>query len=588
MIRLVAKGTSVASVSTTGRALPALSSRFRGAPAAWTFLGGGLVAIAVYAGLPASSDAQSIWYVCIGAASVAALFAGATVNLAAAERLPWLLFGFGISSQVLGDLVFAVYEVGFDREPPTPSIADVLYIAGYPLLAGGILLLVRRHGLTATRPVVLDGAVLLLGAALAQWVLFVDPYPRSSDMIYPVLDVLFLVGVVHVLLAAGGASASYRLLTVAIACWVLGDELYAMHRPGYQTNVWPDILWLASYVFWGAAALEPSVARVRRIDRRRLPRLTMPRLVVLGAALLVGPALAIFEQRRDGDVQPYVIATVTAAIALLVLLRLADVVRAGENARRAERDARREAVRAHQQLRLQNEQLVELDRMKDEFVSSITHELRTPLTSITGYVEVLRETETDEMRRNYLGIVERNSDRLLGLVSDLLFAARLQDERLELARDTIDLRMVVEHAVESARPRAEAAGVQLHADLSAVPAVVGDAARLAQLLDNLVSNAIKFTPAGGSVGVWLEAREDVVHIEVSDTGIGIAEREREHLFERFFRTQTALERQIQGSGLGLYISKAIVEAHGGRIGVESVDGEGTTFVVELPVAEGEK
>jgi signal transduction histidine kinase len=515
------------------------------------------------------------------------LFAGATVNLTAAERLPWLLFAVGITTQVLGDLVFAIYEVGFDREPPTPSIADVFYVAGYPLIAAGILLLARRHGLAATRPVVLDGAVLLLGAALVQWVLFVDPYPLTTDMIYPVLDVILFVGLVNVLLATGGASTSYRLLAIAIACWMLGDEFYAMHRSGYQSSDWIDALWLSAYVFWGAAALEPSVARVRRIDRRRLPRLGIPRLVVLGSALLVGPALAIFEQARDGETQPYVIAAVTAVIALLVLVRLAGVVRAGERARRAERSARREAVRAHQQLRVQNEQLVELDRMKDEFVSSITHELRTPLTSITGYVEVLREGERDDRRRGYLEIVERNSDRLLGLVSDLLFAARLQEGRFELAQDAIDLRVLVEHAVESARPRAEVAGVELHADTSQVPPVVGEAARLAQLLDNLVSNAIKFTPAGGKVGVWLEARGDVVHIEVSDTGLGITEEEREHLFERFFRTQTALERQIQGTGLGLYISKAIAEAHGGRIGVESSEGEGTTFVVELPVAKRE-
>jgi signal transduction histidine kinase len=488
---------------------------------------------------------------------------------------------------VIGDVVFAVYEVGLDREPPTPSVADVFYLAGYPLIAAGLVLLVRRHGLTANRATVLDGAVLLLGAALVQWVLFVDPYPLTSDMIYPILDVLFFVGLVHVLLAAGGASTSNRLLAIAIACWVIADEIYAMHPAGYQSSEWIDALWLSAYVFWGAAALEPSVARVRRIDRRRLPRLTGPRLVVLGVALLVGPALAVFEQLRDGDTQPYVIAAVTAAIAMLVLVRLADVVRAGESARRSERFARREAVRAHQQLRVQNEQLVELDRMKDEFVSSITHELRTPLTSITGYVEVLREGEIDDTRRGYLAIVERNSDRLLGLVSDLLFAARLQEGRFELAQEEIDLRVLVEHAVESARPRAEVAGVELHADTAEVPPVAGEAARLGQLLDNLVSNAIKFTPAGGKVGVWLEARGDLVHIEVSDTGLGITEEEREHLFERFFRTQTALERQIQGTGLGLYISKAIAEAHGGRIGVESVEGEGTTFVVELPVAERE-
>ena len=117
-----------------------------------------------------------------------------------------------------------------------------------------------------------------------------------------------------------------------------------------------------------------------------------------------------------------------------------------------------------------------------------------------------------------------------------------------------------------------------------VPVVSGEAVRLAQLVDNLVSNAIKFTPAGGEVTIRLLARDGVACLEVSDTGIGVPEAERERLFDRFFRSQSALERQIQGTGLGLYISRAIAEAHGGRIGVQSELGVGTTFVVELPVA----
>jgi signal transduction histidine kinase len=121
-------------------------------------------------------------------------------------------------------------------------------------------------------------------------------------------------------------------------------------------------------------------------------------------------------------------------------------------------------------------------------------------------------------------------------------------------------------------------------ELGDVPAIDGEPVRLAQLLDNLVSNAIKFTPAGGRVLVSLTHHDALVCIEVSDTGIGIPEEEREHLFQRFFRSQTALERQIQGTGLGLYISKAIVESHGGRIGVRSGEGGGTTFYVELPAA----
>jgi signal transduction histidine kinase len=197
---------------------------------------------------------------------------------------------------------------------------------------------------------------------------------------------------------------------------------------------------------------------------------------------------------------------------------------------------------------------------------------------------LMLEDEQDEERRNYLRIVDRNAERLLGLVSDLLFSARLQGGRLELEPTEVDLRDLVLDAVESARPRAEAGGVELTLAAGSVPRISGEAARLAQVLDNLVSNAIKFTPSGGRIDVVLSLYGAHVRVEISDTGIGIAEQERERLFERFFRSQTALEREIQGTGLGLYISKAIVEAHGGRIGVASEAGEGTTFIVELPVA----
>jgi signal transduction histidine kinase len=246
--------------------------------------------------------------------------------------------------------------------------------------------------------------------------------------------------------------------------------------------------------------------------------------------------------------------------------------------------ARREAEVAQRLLSFQNEQLRQLDRLKDEFVSSVSHELRTPLTSITGYVELLLEEEPTAQRREYLRVIERSADRLLGLVSDLLFAARLQEGRLELEREPVDVVRLVTEAVEEARPRAESAGIGLAARCDGPLTVEGEPARLAQLLDNLVSNAIKFTPEGGHVAVDAAAHDGVVRIDVSDSGIGISADDRERLFERFFRSQSALERQIQGTGLGLYISKAIVEAHGGRIGVSSTEGEGTTFAVEIPSA----
>jgi len=584
----------VTSPSLTSRAVPAVADRVRSAPATWAFLGAGALAIAVYFLLPAHGNAQSIFYVVIGFASVVAIYVGSIRNLPRGQRLPWQLFALGLLGQVAGDAIYAVYEVSLNREPPVPSIADAFYLCGYPLLALGVLLILRRLGGQTSRAAILDTLVIFSGVALVQWVFFIDPYnhmhfgtelSRLVTMAYPAVDVLLLVAFAQLLVGPGGRTRAYRLLLVSIALWVIADEVNGLNISAYQGGSWIDSLWLGSYVVWAAAALDPSMARLAVPDRRRLPRLTRTRLMLLAAASLTAPLTLLIERIAHHRVHAFVIACGGAALGGVVLLRLAGLVHAVERAGLAERLARREAEQAQQLLTFQNEQLVEIDRLKDEFVSSISHELRTPLTSIAGYVELLQEEEENPEKLGHLAIVGRNSERLLALVTDLLFAARLQYGRLELERSPVDLRRLVEQCVDSARPRAQAASVRLDLEVEDVPEITGEPAKLAQLLDNLVSNAIKFTPRDGHVGVRLTSTPDRIRIEVSDTGIGIPDRERERLFERFFRAQAALERQIQGTGLGLYISKAIVDAHEGRIGVDSAPGEGTTFIVELPVSQ---
>jgi PAS domain S-box-containing protein len=242
------------------------------------------------------------------------------------------------------------------------------------------------------------------------------------------------------------------------------------------------------------------------------------------------------------------------------------------------------------ELALQNERLLELDRLKDEFVALVSHELRTPLTSIRGYLELLLDGEagdlTDEQRQ-FLGVVERNAHRLLTLVGDLLFLAQVEAGKLSLEFGAVDLGALAAECVETGRPLAEEKGVTLTLATGPLPLLAGDHARLAQLLDNLVSNGIKFTPAGGRVDVRIRGERGQAVIEVRDTGIGIPPNEQEHLFERFYRTSKATEQAIPGTGLGLAISKAIVQAHGGLIVVASEDDAGSTFRVSLPVRQAQ-
>ncbi|MCC6223904.1 MAG: hypothetical protein IT201_10505 [Thermoleophilia bacterium] len=257
-------------------------------------------------------------------------------------------------------------------------------------------------------------------------------------------------------------------------------------------------------------------------------------------------------------------------------------------------ELRRRRARADEerrQLAEQNERLREIDRMKDELVAVASHELRTPLTSILGYVRVLRE-EGDELtveHRRFLGVIERNARRLLDLVSDLLFVARVDAGGIRLELERIDLAAIVRDCLETHRQRAQTGGLTLSfASDGGVPAVDGDPGRLAQLVENLVANAIKFTPGGGRVEVRLSGTgRGGVALEVEDTGLGVPADEQERLFERFFRSSTARTAAIQGTGLGLAIAKAIVDAHGGRISFASEEGVGTVFRVELPAARAE-
>jgi signal transduction histidine kinase len=168
-------------------------------------------------------------------------------------------------------------------------------------------------------------------------------------------------------------------------------------------------------------------------------------------------------------------------------------------------------------------------------------------------------------------------------VGDLLFLAQIEAGKLSLEVGAVDLAAVAAESVETARPLAEDKHITLTLATSPVPLLSGDGARLAQLLDNLVSNAIKFTPAGGRVDVRASASRGNAFVEVRDTGMGIPAEEQEHIFERFFRTSRATEQAIQGTGLGLAISKAIVHAHGGRITLASSEGEGATFRVTIPI-----
>ncbi|HEV8686750.1 MAG TPA: ATP-binding protein, partial [Gaiellaceae bacterium] len=228
----------------------------------------------------------------------------------------------------------------------------------------------------------------------------------------------------------------------------------------------------------------------------------------------------------------------------------------------------------------------EADRLKADLLSTVSHELRTPLTGILGFAELLVNHDTDqETRERYLRTIHGEAMRLTSLISDFLDLQRIEEGHLRLSLEPFDLREVLDREIELFGSQSDTHDVDLRTPDEPLR-VVGDRERLTQVLANLLSNAIKYSPSGGRVEVSSERRNGMVRISIADSGIGVPADQQRHLFQKFFRVDSSDTREIGGTGLGLALSREIVEAHSGRMGFESVEGKGSTFWLELPSGPG--
>jgi len=227
------------------------------------------------------------------------------------------------------------------------------------------------------------------------------------------------------------------------------------------------------------------------------------------------------------------------------------------------------------------------NRLKDEFLATVSHELRTPLNAVLGWTSLLRGTQMDEARRaKALETIERNARLQQKIVEDILDVSRIIAGQLRLEKEAMPFRPVVESAVESMRPVAAAKSIELTVELGDDPAIImGDQARLQQVVWNLLSNAIKFTPDEGTVRVSLDVTESRVELVVADTGVGIAPAFLPHVFERFRQGDARVTRAHGGLGLGLAIVRHLTDMHGGSVAAVSAgQGKGATFILRLPTA----
>ncbi len=250
------------------------------------------------------------------------------------------------------------------------------------------------------------------------------------------------------------------------------------------------------------------------------------------------------------------------------------------------RAARRELQERAERLDAANAELREVDRLKTEFVASVSHELRTPLTSIRGYAELLLdEVEGDETSQQgrMLDVIDRNARRLLNLIEDLLLLSKVDSKTLAHQVEPIDLVELVEGAVVVLQPTNESAGVAVVTELAGPLPIEGDRSQLERVLFNLLTNAVKFSHAGGTVTIGGRADGDEVVLTVADHGLGVSAEELPRLFTRFFRSASDEAHNIPGTGLGLAVVREIVENHDGQVTMDSTLGEGSTVTVRLPL-----
>jgi len=311
-----------------------------------------------------------------------------------------------------------------------------------------------------------------------------------------------------------------------------------------------------------------------------------------GAVSLVNPAAELLFSRRADDLigKEFGFPTVsgeTTEINIIrgdgktavVEMRVVETEWKGETAYVASLRDITERKRVEEAMR-------EVDRMKSEFLCNVSHELRTPLQSIQGFTKLMLQGKVPEPQKQqeFLTIMDNESQRLGTLISSLLDMSRLESGRFVIQKKLLPIRDVILDAVASIRSLASEKDIAIEEDIpTSLPEIEADGERLRQVMVNLLNNAIKFSNAGSNVTVKAEVKDRKLMVQVTDHGIGITDEAMPYLFERFYRAEDSMARG--GAGLGLYISKEIVEAHGGRIWAESKSGEGSTFIFTLPLDE---
>ena len=531
----------------------------------------------VWSGLNFAQVFQSEWAIAFASwgFSILAMASGIIVAAAAwrfctgRERFAWMVIGVGIALWACGEVTWSWYETVLDTETPYPGVADVFYVAGYPMMFIGIAALPYLKAFRFERlRLTLDTLAGSVAVLVLAWIGFLQDlvFWDSSDGLllnvvnngYPVGDVLLVLALLFVAIKRTEYRFDPRILLVAVgmALTAAADVIFALQFEEYVQGGWLDGLFMLGYALFAAAAVSFVLPRQRRdyvIRKTTWTQLAAPYVAIVAMFFLAGRSF--FSEASLADSTLEVAAVVVAA--LIILRQWAAI--------------------------LENRELVEKERW--DLVASISHELRTPLTAVAGFTQMLRE-EWDSLdtgtRKEMIGIVDDQSRHLSRIVTDLVELARGRLATAQLDRSVVDFRELVRDATDMI-PALTENGTQVETVIETGLVVDVEPARIIQVLVNLLSNALTYGNGRISIQARHEGRQTI--IEIHDNGPGVPRKYEEQIWERFERGAHRFDASKPGSGIGLTIVRSLCEAHGGHVEYRrsNVLG-GACFAIQLPAA----
>lgn len=500
------------------------------------------------------------------------------------SRTGWAILGLSMLSWTIGDIAWMVYGLAGYVPPPYPGLPDIGYLVMPPLMIVGLvkLMIGDTWQQRLRRALVPTAIVLAILCVVWHYILLPQFHGTEASLLeklvsaaYPATDIAVMV---LALWAAfdnrhGAARVPLALLGIGLALLACGDITYSLIslNDGFSQGHWLDYLWIAALLVLAAAGASQARLRADYTVGKTNSRIARPWLMAAPLALVpLGVTFcAVLEITGDlRDDVPLMVLMVCLSLVATIEPMLALFVN----------------ERLNRNLSASMVDLERASRAKSEFLSRMSHELRTPMNAVLGFSQLLEMDDlTDEQREN-VGYILSSGRHLLALIDEVLDIARIEAGRLDVSTAPFDAAELVNQAVEMNRPNATSAGIELRVESSGGPVLVsGDVQRTRQALLNLISNGVKYNRQQGSVAVAVDVVPGRAQITVTDTGPGIPAEKLHRLFEPFDRLDAEFT-AVPGTGLGLALSKALVEAMGGTLTVNSRPGEGCAFTIELPLA----